>query len=85
MSLKLDIIFNCSYTSLYFTKKENDGKYRYYENIIALTARPEIHIKYEKCLIKSYRLKQVNFTKIIIINGVNLKKFLKKKLQKMIY
>ena len=32
-----DIIFNCSYTSLYFTKKENDGTKKYYENIIAWT------------------------------------------------
>ena len=56
-----DIIFNCSYTSLYFTKKDNDGTYRYYENIIAWTARPEIHLKYDQCLIKDYRPKKVNF------------------------
>ena len=57
-----DIVFNCSYTSLYFTKKENDGTYRYYENIIAWTARPEIHLKYDSCLMKDYRPKKVNFT-----------------------
>ena len=57
-----DIVFNCSYTSLYFTKKENDGTYRYYENIIAWTSRPEIHLKYDQCLIKDYRPKKVNFT-----------------------
>jgi len=44
-----DIVFNCSYTSLYFTKKDNHGTYRYYENIIAWTARPEIHLKYNQC------------------------------------
>ena len=32
-----DIVFNCNYTSLYFTKKENDGTKKYYENIIAWT------------------------------------------------
>ena len=57
-----DIIFNCSYTSLYFTKKDNDGTYRYYENIIAWTARPEIHIKFDKCLVKDYRPNKVNVT-----------------------
>ena len=57
-----DIVFNCSYTSLYFTKKENDGTYRYYENIIAWTSRPEIHLKYDQCLIKDYRPKKVNYT-----------------------
>jgi len=57
-----DIIINCSYTSLYFTKKENDGTYRYYENIIAWTARPEIHIKYDQCNVRDYRPKKVNYT-----------------------
>ena len=57
-----DIVFNCSYTSLYFTKKDNDGTYRYYENIIAWTARPEIHLKFDQCLIKDYRPKKVNYT-----------------------
>lgn len=57
-----DIVVNCSYTSLYFTKKENDGTYRYYENIIAWTARPEIHLKFDNCLMKDYRPKKVNFT-----------------------
>ena len=57
-----DIIFNCSYTSLYFTKKDNDGTYRYYENIIAWTSRPEIHLKYDQCLIKDYKPKKVNYT-----------------------
>ena len=57
-----DIVFNCSYTSLYFTKKENDGTYRYYENIIAWTARPEIHLKYDSCLMKDYRPKKINYT-----------------------
>lgn len=56
-----DIIFNCSYTSLYFTKKDNDGTKKYYENIIAWTARPEIHLKYDKCLMKDFRPKKVNF------------------------
>ena len=56
-----DIIFNCSYTSLYFTKKENDGTYRYYENIIAWTARPEIHRLNGK-LVKEYRPNKVNYT-----------------------
>ena len=59
-----DIIINCSYTSLYFTKKENDGTYKYYENIIAWTARPEIHLTYDKCLMKDYRPKKVDKTKI---------------------
>lgn len=57
-----DIVFNCSYSSLYFTKKENDGTYRYYENIIAWTARPEIHLKYDSCLMKDYSPKKVNYT-----------------------
>ena len=61
-----DIVFNCSYTSLYYTKnKENDGTYRYYENIIAWTSRPEVHLKYDECLIKDYRPKKVDY----IIDG----------------
>ena len=57
-----DKVFNCSYTSLYFTKnKENDGTYRYYENIIAWTSRPEIHLKYDQCLIKDYKLKKIDY------------------------
>ena len=56
-----DIVFNCSYTSLYFTKKDNDGTYRYYENIIGWTSRPEVHLKYDNCSIKDYRPKKVNF------------------------
>ena len=57
-----DIVFNCSYTSLYFTKKENDGTYRYYENIIAWTSRPEVHLQYDQCLIKDYHPKKVIYT-----------------------
>ena len=55
-----DIIFNCSYTSLYFTKLENDGAYRYYENIIAWTARLEVR-RYEGQLVKDYRPNRVNY------------------------
>jgi hypothetical protein len=59
-----DIIFNCNYTSLYFTKDgsnpKNDGTYKYFENIIAWTARPECHLL-EKCQIKDYRPNKVNF------------------------
>lgn len=55
-----DIIFNCSYTSLYFTKMENDGTYRYYENIIAWTTRPEV-LLYEGQLVKDYRPNKVNY------------------------
>ena len=58
-----DIVFNCSYTSLYFTKNnnQNDGTYRYYENIIGWTARPEIHEVFEQCKIKDFRPKRVNY------------------------
>ena len=56
-----DIIFNCSYTSLYFTKMENDGTYRYYENLIAWTARPEVHLL-EGCLVKEYRPNKIDYT-----------------------
>ena len=60
-----DLIFNCNYTSLYFTKTgsnaKNDGTYKYFENIIVWTARPEVH-QFKNRLIKDYRPKRVNYT-----------------------
>ena len=40
---------------------ENDGTYRYYENLIAWTARPEVHLL-EGCLVKEYRPNKIDYT-----------------------
>ena len=66
-----DIVFNCNYTSLYFTKKENDGTYRYYENIIAWTSGLKIHLKYNHCLKNDYRQKKSIIQLIRIIKELN--------------
>ena len=31
------------------------------KNIIAWTSRPEIHLKFDQCLVQDYRRKKVNF------------------------
>ena len=56
-----DIFIDCGFTKLFIKMKKDDTAFRYFQNIASWSARPEIHLFYDRIDIKDWRPEGINY------------------------
>ena len=57
-----DIFIDCGFTKLFINMEKDDTAFSYFQNIASWSARPEIHLFFDKVDVKDWRPKGINYT-----------------------